>query len=375
MSSASQVPRIEIAADGGGLVVTLPGRATVQAPAAWLFDNAEGAADPASGHRLYDIAELEAATCVSEARLDGEALVVRFAPGDAERRILLSTIAGADAPTDQRPELWLGGERLRQLPDIDFQAFLADDAALAEALGRVARWGLVILAGAGAEPFTLERAVARFGYIRETNYGRFFDVREEIAPTHLAYTSRGLAPHTDNPYRDPEPTLQLLHVMEAAAEGGESQFVDGFAHAAALRAESPERFLALTTTKVPFAYRDPSGDLYAALAPVIELDAEREVAAVRLNHRALGPLPLADGRAGAWYDAYLDFHRRVSAQATQFERKLAPGEIVLFDNRRLLHARAPYRGAGGRRWLQGCYADRDGLLARLRGLSETRDDG
>jgi gamma-butyrobetaine dioxygenase len=53
------------------------------------------------------------------------------------------------------------------------------------------------------------------------------------------------------------------------------------------------------------------------------------------------------------------------------QRKLAPGEMVIFDNRRVLHGRSAY-GGGGRRWLQGCYAERDGLhatLSRLRGAA------
>ena len=71
--------------------------------------------------------------------------------------------------------------------------------------------------------------VALFGYIRETNYGRWFDVRAEVNPTNLAYTSLGLQAHTDNPYRDPVPTLQILYCLESSVEGGDSYVVDGFA--------------------------------------------------------------------------------------------------------------------------------------------------
>ena len=52
-----------------------------------------------------------------------------------------------------------------------------------------------------------------FGYVRETNYGRVFDVRVEAAPANLASTGLALRPHTDNPYRDPVPTVQLLHCL------------------------------------------------------------------------------------------------------------------------------------------------------------------
>ena len=61
---------------------------------------------------------------------------------------------------------------------------------------------------------------ATFGYVRETNYGRLFDVRVEPDPDNLAFTSREIAPHTDNPYRDPVPTLQLLHCLRDARSDG-----------------------------------------------------------------------------------------------------------------------------------------------------------
>ncbi|HTX48496.1 MAG TPA: TauD/TfdA family dioxygenase [Caulobacteraceae bacterium] len=46
---------------------------------------------------------------------------------------------------------------------------------------------------------------------------------------------------------------------------------------------------------------------------------------------------------------------------------MAPGDVVIFDNRRLLHGR---RGlaSDSPRWLRGCYADADGLAATLERL-------
>jgi [2-(trimethylamino)ethyl]phosphonate dioxygenase len=45
---------------------------------------------------------------------------------------------------------------------------------------------------------------------------------------------------------------------------------------------------------------------------------------------------------------------------------LRPGDLFVVDNRRVLHGR---RGFGsGRRHLQGAYADKDGLLSKLRVL-------
>ena len=110
------------------------------------------------------------------------------------------------------------------------------------------------------------QVVDLFGYVRETNYGRHFEVRTEVNPTNLAYTGLGLQAHTDNPYRDPVPTLQVLYCLESSAAGGDNMVVDGFRVAERLRAENPEWFDVLTRYCARFEYAGEAG-VTAALAP------------------------------------------------------------------------------------------------------------
>ncbi len=58
---------------------------------------------------------------------------------------------------------------------------------------------------------------------------RRFDVRVEPDPANLAFASSRIGMHTDNPYRDPVPGLQLLHCLINDSIGGESLLYDGFA--------------------------------------------------------------------------------------------------------------------------------------------------
>jgi gamma-butyrobetaine dioxygenase len=44
--------------------------------------------------------------------------------------------------------------------------------------------------------------------------------------------------------------------------------------------------------------------------------------------------------------------------------RLEPGDCLVFDNTRILHARTGF-AATGRRHLQGCYADLDGVASTL----------
>jgi alpha-ketoglutarate-dependent taurine dioxygenase len=357
---------VGVSADRRRVLLSRPGRAPASVPAPWLYDNAEDALSPVGANRVRGALSLADAVTIEAARLEGDTVAVRFAPSGEERRVRLTALSPAPSPSAGAPALWTTPNWAADAPPIPFDAYLTDDDGLAKALRQVARRGLAILTGAGTEPGAVERAVARFGYIRETNYGRLFEVREEAVPSHLAYTAVGLELHTDNPYRDPVPTLQLLHAIEVASEGGESTFADGFAHAEALRAASPERFEVLATTAVEFAFEGASSERYAARAPVIERDADGQVVCVRVNHRALRAVALEN--AEAWYEAYLDFYRRLHAPGAMLERRLAQGDLAIFDNRRLLHGRATYR-AGGGRWLQGCYAERDGLMATLARLT------
>lgn len=338
--------------------------------APWLFDHAEQARDPVSGQRGHGASALAGAAEVAEAAIDGETLALTFSPSGARRSVALARLRDA-APAIAAIEHWPTPAPIAAAAPVAFAAYMSDDAALREALSRVARHGFALLAGAGDDPDAVLKAVARFGYVRETNYGRTFDVRVAPDPGNLAYTDRALDLHTDNPYRDPVPTLQLLHAIVAEADGGATLFVDGFAAAEALRREDPEAFDLLSRTPARFTYAEPSGARLSNTAPVLGLDAAGAIQIVRLNHRSLDLDPGEAGATEAWYGAYLDLYARLHDPAAAYERRLAPGEMVLFDNRRIVHGR---RGLAERspRWLRGCYADMDGLKATLARVSDQK---
>ena len=49
------------------------------------------------------------------------------------------------------------------------------------------------------------------------------------------------------------------------------------------------------------------------------------------------------------------------------------GDLVVFDTRRILHARKSFDPATGRRHLQGTYVDRDDHLSMVRTIRRRRD--
>ena len=221
-------------------------------PAVWLRDNCPcpDCLDPVSGQKLKDITELPDGLAVSAAADAGDAVAVTYAPDGHQSVFSRAWLAGHALDGDLGPdrdgrteddgkELWLPAD-LPWPPEASWPQYLAAPAERARALAAVLRWGFVLLRDVPAEPGLVLDVAASFGFVRETNYGRLFDVRVEPRPGNLAFTSRRILPHTDNPYRDPVPTLQLLHCLRAAGDGGETGLVDGFAAARELRATDRE---------------------------------------------------------------------------------------------------------------------------------------
>lgn len=251
----------------------------------------------------------------------------------------------------------------------DFDQLLADDRCLHDWLQSFHQRGFGIVRGfAKKDSEAIVRVVERFGTVRETNYGRVFDVRSELNPTNLAFTGLGLEVHSDNPYRDPVPTIQLLACMANSAEGGDSIVVDGFAAAKALQQQDQEAFELLASYPVDFRYAGGHDVDLSCQKPMIELSADGELSAIRFNNRSAAPItrvPFAE--MPRFYRAMRLFATLLNDPKLQFQFKLQEGELFMVDNRRVLHGRAEVVGEG-QRWLRGCYADVDALQSKLRVL-------
>jgi gamma-butyrobetaine dioxygenase len=210
------------------------------------------------------------------------------------------------------------------------------------------------------------------GRVFETNYGLVFDVQSVPEPENLAYSDRSLGLHTDNPYREPVPGFQALHALLASREGGDSLFADGFALAEHLRANDAGAFRQLTHNMVPFLYRSQGAELYAE-RPLIQLSCRGTVSAVHYNSRSIAPLPPAAREAKAFYAAYRRFATLLRDPRYQLRCKLNDGDLVVFDNQRILHGRTGFSSAQYPRHLRGCYLTRDsvyGETALLRRIIE-----
>ena len=273
--------------------------------------------------------------------------------------LLEASAARPAGPTQIRWDSGRGSSLCRHVWD----RVSTEESALSEWLRETAVFGFALLRAAPQVAGAVADVAEIFGAVRETNYGRVFDVRVSVDATNLADTALPLSPHTDNPYRRPTPTLQLLHCLSSEAEGGETVLVDGFAAVERLGRNRPDLLALLARTPIRYAYRDGQAQL-AADFPIVTLDREGMPTALHLNNRSKGVPAGAPEQVREWYDAYFALLAVVDDPAQQVVFRLEPGDLVLFDNERVLHGRTGFSGAGARH-LQGCYADRDGLLSTL----------
>ncbi|MCP4329311.1 MAG: gamma-butyrobetaine dioxygenase [Alphaproteobacteria bacterium] len=370
--------------DGGSAVALRHGDGRLtRFHAVWLRYNAldDETRAPQNGQRLIRISDIpENIRLASAAFTEGGDLTLRFEP---EGKIVSFASAWLAAhtydPVAKRSAGWLAPEIETwdhalegTLPAADFETVRNDRTVLGGWLTAVRRYGFARMSGGPAESGALLKIVDLFGYVRETNYGKWFEVRTEVNPSNLAYTGLGLQAHTDNPYRDPTPTLQILYCLENSAEGGNSMLVDGFRAAQRLRAESADGFDLLSRYCARFAYSGAAGVRLTSRRPMIELAPDGELIGIRFNNRSCAPVTdVPYDRMADYYAAYRRFSDIIDDPRMMVAFKLEPGESFIVDNTRVLHAREGYSGAGSR-WLQGCYADKDGLLSTLSAIAESQ---
>ena len=364
------MPDVTIDPSGAFLTLKTPTSAH-RFHAIWLRDNAQDPETraPGNGQRLIALRDIPTDTRIGSAELGGDTLNVSFAPeGKTVAYDLGWLMANAYDRTGARNRGWTAPEievwdagLMQDVPVGDFKELSGNADALRRWLGLVTRYGFGKIVNGPIESGALFKVVDLFGYVRETNYGRHFNVRTEVNPTNLAFTGLGLQAHTDNPYRDPVPTVQVLYCLESSAAGGENMVVDGFAAALRLRDENKAYFDVLADHCARFEYTGDKGICLTSRRPMIELAPDGELIAVRFNNRSMAAVTdLPFDKMDTYYAAYRRLGEIIDDTAMEVTFRLNPGEGFVVDNTRVLHARKGYSGAGTR-WLQGCYADKDGL--------------
>ncbi|KAL8724788.1 MAG: hypothetical protein Q9181_006677 [Wetmoreana brouardii] len=208
-------------------------------------------------------------------------------------------------------------------------------------------------------------------------------------------------------YVENPPGLQILHCLKSSTRGGESLFSDALRAVKKIKEARPDHHSTLEVFPVTYKYHN-NHQWYQQTRPHIEtttspheiqensLPTDPESLALEPSIKAINWSPpfqapflvnigcstTTDSRMRMGEDqdqakefqdylgAVKHFKRLIEAEEAVFEKKLEPGTAVIFDNRRIVHARRAFEDAGGERWLRGAYVDTDAFRSRLRVLSE-----
>ena len=271
-----------------------------------------------------------------------------------------------------RPRLW-GGERQARLPRFELTTVQASSDRRLEFLETLLYDGFAILTGVPPAREHTEAIAALVGKLRLTNYG-IYELESKPRPEIVGDMALALAPHTDEPYRIDPPGITFFHVIAQAAAGGASTLLDGFRLAAILRERDPAAFAILARVPARFHRSLAAGRLFEYQHPIIHLDGDGEVVAVRLLDRALAPVDCALDEVEPFYAAVRAWLDLAYAGDGRIEFTLAAGEMLVFNNQRLLHGRTAFDPAASRRHVRSCHVDLDEFYSSLRVLYRERKD-
>lgn len=325
--------------------------------------------------------------------------------------------------------LW-DAETVNQVTDIDYEAYMQDDMVLYKALHLLHTHGLLFVSNVPESERSVSTIGERIGPIKNTFYGYTWDVRSVPEAKNVAYTSQDLGFHMDLLYMHQPPHLQLLHCIRSSARGGASLFADSYRAAQELFQQNLEAFYVLSRLQAVFHYNHPTSHLYRQQRPVFEMKhltngganftSVKKLAEAWESNQSYkisrppgsGPLnivnyinnvswsppfqgpfslsvpPREDGpskhpplhwlnkNASDWNAAAREYSALIHRPEGIHERMMRPGECVIFDNRRVLHARRAFEvgDAGTERWLRGAYLDKDPYVSKLQVLQKRFED-
>lgn len=266
-----------------------------------------------------------------------------------------------------KPTLW-GKELGNQLPELSYSDASATDDGRLKAMLLVRDYGFTIMRDAPRSADGINKVAELVGYeVRDTYYGRVFDIKTDPASDLLSSTSKTILAHNDEGWRAIPLGIVLFHCLEASADGGgQNYLIDGFRVAEALREEAPEAFDVLSRTPRQFS-RSIAGEIeMRAEGNIISVDQDSNVVGLRWPFRFREPLDLPEALVEPVYEATRKLLRLIYSGEFNVQFRLESGDALVFDNHRLLHGRT---GFSGKRHVQFGYVDRDDFHMQLRLLA------
>ena len=337
----------------------------------WLRERVDGEEflDKGTQQRLFDPTSLNSDIRINNASIDNNFLEINFNDGVNSKlnieKLALDFFNEDTVIKSIEKSKW--NSSLNNIKNFSYKENFFESKEMYDLLVSFYKYGFVVISNVPTNNNFIVKFANSIGSVRRTNFGEYFDVKSKPDPNDLAYTSLHLAPHTDNPYRNPVPCIQLLHCIENEVSGGFSTLVDGYTVTEDLKNDNPDFYKILTEVKVKFKFIDKEVVL-EDWSELIKLNDDKTFKQVRFSPR-LDYVPMLDkDKLDLYYKARKKLSEMYNSDKYRVEFKLTPKDLLMMDNHRLLHGRTAYETKEGKRFLQGCYIDYDSTEGKLRHL-------
>lgn len=268
--------------------------------------------------------------------------------------------------------IWHGDDFDKIFSKHNYTDILESDEALFNWLQQFSIYGVALIQNTPHSETAIDKIIERIGFPKRTHYGKKFIVQHVTNTSNVAYLSSNLQVHTDLPYYEYCPGANLLHcLVQTKSSGGENLLSDCHYTANHIKEHYPEQYKLLTEVEVEWSdigIEDGKEFYKLYRSPIICLDKHKEIIRINFSIPQRGTyFPESIEKVKPWYEAHSLFFELNKKFAARFKTKA--GDILVFDNIRLLHGRNSYEDKTGNvRKLIGAYVDWDEIYSRLRCL-------
>nr|CAG8670323.1 4946_t:CDS:2 [Entrophospora candida] len=265
--------------------------------------------------------------------------------------------------------LWDKSFFSEKITSIDYSNYMSSNKNLLKTLEHLWRYGLVFINNVpialheneGEKQLAIENVVKQIGTIKNTFYGRTWDVVSLPGAKNIAYSNLELGLHMDLLYYESPPGIQLLHCLKNSAEGGSSIFSDSFKAIEVLKNKYPRDYQILVEVPITFQYVNDGHHMCFNRPLIVNDNYNNQTSHVNYSPPFQGPneylLILSDEEINRFYQAYQRFCSIIEDPGMKFEIRLNPGDLEMFMNRCVLHGRTSFDLRNGERHLKGSYID------------------
>ncbi len=225
-------------------------------------------------------------------------------------------------------------------------------------------WVLSCLYDVPKDSSMTERIPSLIGKRRITNYS-IYELKTKPNPEISGDMAVELLSHTEEMYRIDPPAITLFHVINQSRFGGESTLVDGLRLAQCLEQEHSDVLKTLCEVPARFHRELEEGRHFDLQALIFRRGGKGRISGICFNERCMAPVDADPDTAEQFYDAVRHLLEILNSGKETLQIRLDAGDMLIFNNHRLLHGRTRFDPSSGR-YVRSVHVDLDEFHSRLR---------